>query len=766
MSLSSRHAPLLLLTLLLTFLSLLPLSTAMIDTNVTFQLSTLEWQYSGKNPPRFSFSSSGNFFLSVTLDQPTPTIPPAPPSNYSIQVLFCSSASLTRMGIAAIAPFPVKAFCHDWDLTTADTSCEYHVLLGENTLKPPATTVWSATESSANLELTNDEYALYIMNCGAWNAEADFHYTGNDVSGQFTFIAQSKPGEYLSLADIPYKSLYAIASSLWLVLLIVWAVHCWRWRAFNTRLQLALLAVPISKMWYGVPFTATYLFASSHGYVNQQWLWVQQISKLVDEVVFFTILILIAKGWCILHAEMTTRWKKQYVLYMLLLIGSSILFQFGNPQIMLTVLVVAYLLLFQYVFTSVMANTLTIVNTVQAFRPLSHVDPSTLPLWSKLHMYKLYQLALVLYFSISLITYLCGSLFLMPMTWVRDAVELLLALLLGVAVGYGLWLRPFNPYWYWITMLYAQRGEQGGDAGLGAQHNAAARAHDEHASNRRQRTSRRSSVDREELDDHVRESAGRRALRQQNHDMRASLLRNDHLDQPSIPPSPTHSDSSSTSSSSLLLWRPGMPVPPFPADPKQWLVTAEEEDAPLLVVHQPDGSIVLGQYASDVPCKVAIPDEALRYFPDELIDMLYEADEDEAKDGEEAELHDGHWRRNRRRRLSEGRDRGHYRHAAAAATGGVNGVEDERMATSSPAVRRVSSPSQFSFSSSRHRVSDAPHSVSGSSESDSWRGTDDEDGVAGGGNELSRAVSMQQLGDGEKSGMGNEDEEKKDGGGQ
>ena len=747
----------LLATILVTFLSVLPPSAAMIDTNVTFQLGSGDLLYNDRPVPRFSFSSTGNFFLSVTLDRPQS--PPAQPSNYSIQVLFCSSAALSRIGIIGVNTqySPIRAFCPDYDLSTTDTSCEWRVLLGENSAIPPSKYVWTATETSANLELTDDEYTLYIMNCGAWDADNDFHYMGNALSGQFTFIAQSKPGEYLSLIFIPYKSLYAVSSALWLALLAVWAVHLWRWRAFNIRLQLALVAVPISKAWLGVPFTALYMYASSHGYSNSTWEWASQVSELVDEVVFFTILILIAKGWRILHAELTSRWKKQYVLYMLLLIGASVAWEFGNPAIMMTVLVVAYLLLFQYVFTSVMANTLTIVNTVQAFRPLeNHIDPSSLPLWSKLHMYKLYQLALVLYFSISLITYLCASLFLKMLPWVSVAVEQLLALVLGVAVGYGLWLRPFNPYWYWITMLYAQRGEQGGDAGLGGAQHSAARAHDDHGSERRERTSRRSSLDRDEQD-HIRESAGRRALRQQNQDMRAALLHNDHLDQPSRSPSPSLADSTSFSASSVLLWRPGMPIPPFPADPKQWLVTAEEEDAPLLVVHQPDGSIVLGQYASDVPCKVAIPDEALRYFPDDLVDMLYEADEDEAKDGEEVEPH---WR-GRRHRANE-RDEAHHRHTAAAAVAG--GVEDERMATSSPAIRRVSSPSQFSFSSSHHRVSDAPHSVSGS-ESDGWRGADDEDSVPAGAHELSRVVSMQQLGDGEKSGAVSEEEEKKEGGG-
>ena len=786
----SRHVRLRLL-LVLPFLSLLfsllPSSRAMIDTNVTFQLSasqsTSDLEYQPLDPPRFTFSSSGSFFLSVTLNPPPPTSPPPPPSNYSVQVLFCSSAALTRLDVLSLQGIPIRRFCPDWSLSLSDTGCEWRVLLGDNTQRPSTFNQWSASVTSADVELTDDEYTLFIMNCGAWVDSDNFHYAGNDVSGHFTLIAQSRPGEYLSLTLVPFKSLYAISSVLWLLLMTVWLAHCWQWRWFNIKLQLALLAVPVSRAWLGVPNTAKYVYASRHGVVSEQWEWAAWLSDLVDLVVCFTVLILIAKGWRVLHAELTVRWKKQYVMYMALLVSASVMYKFGQPNLTMTLKVVAYLLLFQYIFTSVMANTLTIVNTVQAFRQLHSVDVTALPLWSKLHMYKLYQLALVLYFSISLITWLCGSLFLKPLPWVSTAVHQLLALLLGVAIMHGLCLRPFNPYWYWITMLYAQRGEQGGDAGLGASHSASVRAQDEHGSERRgrssrrssvergeqrERTSRRSSVERGDQYDRMRESAGRRALRQQNQDMHASLLSNDYLDFPDRPPSPSLSDADPTASPSSLLWQPGMPVPAFPADPKQWLVTAEEEDAPLLVVHQPDGSIVLGQYASDVPCKVAIPEEALRYFPDDLVDMLLEADEAEGKDGEEADHYDERARRGRRQ--ANGRERENERHTGAAAfSGGAgSGGDEERMATSSPAVRRVSSPSQFSISStSRHRASDAPHSVSDdSSESDTWRGADDEDATGGGrGNELSRAVSMQQLGDGDKSGVGAELEEKKDGDG-
>ena len=132
------------------------------------------------------------------------------------------------------------------------------------------------------------------------------------------------------------------------------------------------------------------------------------------------------------------------------------------------------------------------------------------------------------------------------------------------------------------------------------------------------------------------DSGGRRALRAQNRDMRASLLEHDYL----VPPHALSPLSPAVSAftppprlPSLALWRPGMPVPPLPADPKAWLTSPEETSAPILILEQPDKSVAVGQYVSDVPRQPMIPKEALEYFPEELVAMLEEG-EDEDQEGE------------------------------------------------------------------------------------------------------------------------------------
>ena len=274
----------------------------------------------------------------------------------------------------------------------------------------------------------------------------------------------------------------------------------------------------------------------------------------------------------------------------------------------------------------------------------------------------------MLYFSVSLITYLCSTFFFMRMLWVGAALQALYGIALACVVGWAFSLSQggcfndrggFNPFYYVIVMLYAQRGEQG-DAvageGAAAQRSRRRRAHrerrehevedgeeergDEQRPQHQQpvqpaRAGRGGSIERN-VD---RESAGRRVLRSQNEAMRASLLEHDYLVQPNAlsPLSPAVSAFTPPSRpSGLPLWRPGKPVPPVPVDPKDWLISREEEEAPILILENPDGSVVVGHYVSDVPRTPTIPNEALAYFPDDLVNMLHEATEDD-DDGEQDE---------------------------------------------------------------------------------------------------------------------------------
>ena len=740
-------------------------SRGMIAVNESFSLSPGDTRLAplgDLSRYQFQFSSSGSFLGSVILNPP-PAAAAAPAStNYSVQVLFCSQSALSGLGVVSSVNAFILNVCLDWNLTGFTSACEYRQLLGWNSLLPVNGSVQLQAEVRLGGEgggagLSDDFFYFLIFNC-AHRVSAD-SITGNAVSGQYSAIAQSRPGEYLSLSQLPFKSLYVVASALWLLLLGVWCLHLLQHRRWNIRLQAAMLAVPVSKIWVGVPWTLYWHAASRTGLLPWGLGLLADISDALDGVVFVSVLIVIAKGWGVLHAALTRQWRREYVAYVGLLLAAIVAWRLF-PLYLLPALVIMALSLFRYIFISVLSNTIAIISTLQSLLQLPQLDPTSTPLWRKLHQYKLYQLSLVLYASLALIVYIWSGIFLLKLPWVNAAGEALLCLALAVAVGWAFWLRPFNPYYYFIVMLYSQRGEQGepapassaaaaaAGAAQGALSDGSAAAGDDSSRRRRERRERRQRRRREEEllgpyaaggDDAMLDiSAGRRALRVQNQDMRLSLLGNDFLEQPPAPRAPPSASSAASPSVDWLpCWRPGMAFPPIPSDPKQWLVTEEEQDAPILILENPDSSLLLGQFVSDVPTAPRIPPEALRFFPPDLVDMLRDDDDSEdEKDKDEEE------------RRQEERRRAQSRGGAAGQGGGDE--DDERMAARSPAVRRVSSsssasPSESSASSAR-RVSYAPpslsSSLSGRDSEDSWRREEDDELRA---ELLARQVSLQQM---------------------
>ena len=657
-------------------------------------------------------SSSGSFYAYVSLDRPTAS---PPPLNFSLQVLICSSRQLAELGFTSnsVVARLSEIFCPDWNLTIASAHCAWAQVLGNHSLltRPP---IWSA-EVELKGHLESDWYYFFFSNCAQMQDSQPPVYLGNDISGQYSIVAQSEPGEYLSLSEVPFKSLYIVSSTLWLLLFVVWAVHLLLHRHWNIRLQLAMLAVPLSKAWLGVPITLDALHQSRTGGVSPSLSLLVLVSEAVDDLVMFTVLILIAKGWGVLHPRLQSLWKKEYSIYVALIVLTYIAHLLW-PSLVYAAVLIVYLILFRYVFTSVMSNTIAIINTLQSVL-VHRFDPTSLPLWHKLHMYKTYQFALVLYFSVSLITSLWTRFFLGRLPWVNAALEAAFTLALAAVVGWAFGLKRFNPYYYFIVSLYAQRGEQG-DATLSP--NPAPPRPPRRRPHPPPPHHRGGSV---ELDSGL-DPLSRRSLRAQNRDMRQSLLQHDYLlDRPDAlsPLSPAVSGFGPppTRPAGLRVWRVGMPVPPFPAEPQQWLVSAEEEEAPLLILANPDGSVVVGQYASDVPRAPMIPKEALEYFPEDLVAMLEEGEEGE-EEGEGGE------------RVGSGGEHGREEGKEEAVGGG--GWSD---GARSPAVRRESTSASMSSMRGEYGGEYVPPSHSGSGleseESESgWRREEDEELLAGG----------------------------------
>jgi len=292
----------------------------------------------------------------------------------------------------------------------------------------------------------------------------------------------------------------------------------------------------------------------------------------------------------------------------------------------------------------VMQNTMSILQQLQLFVGYAEdVDVTLLPLWQKLHMYKVYQLAIVLYFSLDLVCHLGASILLGKLPWMTETMDHALAALLCLVCGYAFWMRPFNPYYYWIVQINSkyqltdnaeeqqeetERNRQTGRTTTNSRESTttATRAAAEATSSSADPSPSNQSSS--SLISSISSSPSRPSARSTN-DLRASLLDEDDrgghseatVDGGRVLPSAS-SSSSSFSLPNPLNWRPCLSPPPVPTDSRTWLLTSEEKESPLLILHNPDDSVTIGQFLSPVTDSPSIPNPAKPYFPQQLIHKL------------------------------------------------------------------------------------------------------------------------------------------------
>ena len=69
--------------------------------------------------------------------------------------------------------------------------------------------------------MDTDWYYMILSNCAVADGSS---WTGNVIDGQVSLIMQSQPGEYLSLSKSPLQILFIVASVLWGLFFLAWAL--------------------------------------------------------------------------------------------------------------------------------------------------------------------------------------------------------------------------------------------------------------------------------------------------------------------------------------------------------------------------------------------------------------------------------------------------------------------------------------------------------------------------------------------------------------
>lgn len=525
----------------------------------------------------FEFGRDATYSLSLTLANTPSTLN----ANSSLQVLFCSDSSIDSVRSASFD-----------DVCASNTfnyvNCTWQVKLGSALARNEPTDLYSTT-FNYTIQYT-DFYRLLVLNC----AQQTYDLYIQD-------IAINPGGEYLSLAEVPYKKLFIGLFAMWAVVASVWSIHVSFYFKFNVALQTVMICLPISKALICIPQTIYWNVASKEGHYPVSWGWLVLITSSVDRAVWLGILWLIACGWKITRNETDETHRKMMTFLLVTVVFAYIIFSMYNGFLIFLILI-SYVANLRFIFIAIVENAQTLLLQYHHLQS-AHISTEKLPLNDKLRMYKHLQIILVLYICIDVVLQLWSTLFLRSVPWASDLLAHLVSTSLCIALFYLFGLRPFNPYLFQILLAFiAWERVQGGQPRLPpplppANH-VRARAPYEGA----------------EYIEPVQFPSDQQQ-RQPSQNLQNGSNGNNHRAAVAPPDSLV-----------IPLWRPGQPVPPLTDYTFPWTPPKENHDPILLLDNMFPSStsnehILVGQmtYQQQSSFKLNIPKDAYKYYPTLLL---------------------------------------------------------------------------------------------------------------------------------------------------
>lgn len=395
----------------------LPFCYAMIEKNQEISISTHEeftivWS--------FEFAVGGELDMTIKLQNSGG----ATRVNHSIQFLLCTDAEIEPLRNAQFSDVCAKP---RFDYV----QCKWQENMG---LGHDMKTRHKLIADS------RDWYRLLQLNCKK-----------DTYLGSYDLTAINPGGEYLSLAEVPYKMLFLVAIVAWSLLLVAWCANWLRYRFFNIKLQRAITSVPFIQIAVSIASMFYWRERSSTGYEPEALYITMFMLSCLSKGIFFICLVFIGKGWGITRNQLGTQeLKRIWGMIILLMVAQGVYSKFKG--FLLFFLVIMYVLILRYIFASIVENSSTLHTQHQLVRNLNVTNNSSpTPVSIKLQMFKKFQVAMVIYISVDVIFHLWATIFLQSTPWIEDMMEHAITALMAIGVGVALHLRPFNPNFYRIV---------------------------------------------------------------------------------------------------------------------------------------------------------------------------------------------------------------------------------------------------------------------------------------------------------------------------
>ena len=295
-------------------------------------------------------------------------------SNSSVQVLVATDTQLEPMRSATMGD------------VCATMPFSYGQTLWQTVLGPGHTSTSLSIPSMAS----KDWVRLLVLNC-----EADTFDIG------YSDVAVNPGGEYLSLSEVPYKSLFAVFVWVWAACVAAWVVHLFLYRKWNVKLQCSMTLLPLSKMVLCVPSMLYWDEASKVGTYPLNLGWLVLACSVLDRVMWFGVLYLLSSGWRITKARLSPLERRGFVYFLLVITVSFFAYEvWGGFFVFL--LLFCYIVALRVIFSALVDNGNQLLRQMHVLTRVD-IDYRRTPLAHKINMFKMLQVSMVGYVSIDVI---------------------------------------------------------------------------------------------------------------------------------------------------------------------------------------------------------------------------------------------------------------------------------------------------------------------------------------------------------------------------
>ena len=288
------------------------------------------------------------------------------------------------------------------------------------------------------------EYLTFVLaNCG-----------GESVRGKASYTILNPGGAHLGTDLAPLPTAYMALVGGWAVVLVLWVLNLCKFRDHNVVLQRVLTLVPVAKFISVGLRMAYYQQGAATGDLPSSIMYFSYIVYILYKAAFFSVLLLIAKGWLISRPSLDESEQRSLfcivMSFCLMLVGYAFFPSFQSSYGLL-MLCGVYFWIIHTVFASSLRNVRALEMQIYMIRQHG-VDPATTPVPARMRMFYKFRTYLALFVFSDLLITTVVTIALTRMLWLEITLHEVVDILFFIGIGWTFRMREFNPYFYEIPI--------------------------------------------------------------------------------------------------------------------------------------------------------------------------------------------------------------------------------------------------------------------------------------------------------------------------